>query len=166
MLIDIYFVASTANLQAKTILQGHTSNITSVAFQSASQWLFTASTDGVVRIWDFPGLKCQKEFQNKSAINRAVLHPNQAEIIVGDESGRVRVLDLIKGAFTIEMVQELYLFFIYNLFSALRIMFRSLAWLFPRMVNDWPWSMKMEIFTFGSVKQRKLLQTVSSRWLP
>ena len=99
-----FYKASTANIQAKNILQGHTGNITSLAFQSSIQWLFTASTDGTVRIWDFPGLKCQKEFKNKTGINGAVLHPNQAEIVIGDEAGFVRVLDLLKGTFTIDMV--------------------------------------------------------------
>lgn len=104
------YLASTANIQAKNILQGHTGNITSIVFQSACQWLFTVSTDGTIRIWDFPGLKCQKEFTNKFGINRAVLHPNQAEILFGDEAGYIKVLDLLKGTFTIEMVLNNYLF--------------------------------------------------------
>lgn len=103
-IICINLLASTANIQAKNILQGHTGNVTSLAFQSSTNWLFTASTDGTVRIWDLPGLKCQKEFKNKAGINCAVLHPNQAEIIIGDEAGFVRVLDLLKGSFTVEMV--------------------------------------------------------------
>lgn len=94
------FLASTANIQAKNILQGHRSNVTSVAFQSSGNWLFTASTDGSIKIWDLPGLKCQREFFNKSSINGAVLHPNQVEIIMGDESGFVKVLDLTKGTGT------------------------------------------------------------------
>jgi WD40 repeat protein len=71
-------------------------------------WLFTASTDGTVRIWDFPGLKCQKEFTSKASINSAVLHSNQTEIITADESGFIKVLDLIKGSFTIELVTQSY----------------------------------------------------------
>lgn len=102
---NIHFsLASTANIQAKNILQGHTANITSIVFQSSCQWLFTASTDGTIRISDFPGLKCQKEFTNKAGINKAVLHPNQVEILIGDDAGYVKVLDLLKGSFTVEMV--------------------------------------------------------------
>ena len=99
------FSASTANIQAKNIIQSHSGNVISIGFPSSCQWMFTASTDGTVKIWDFPGLKCQKEFGNKSQINKAVLHPNQAEIIIGDESGYVRVLDLLKGTFIAEMVR-------------------------------------------------------------
>lgn len=98
------FSASTANIQARNILQSHSGNVISVGFPASGHWMFTASTDGTLKIWDFPGLKCQKEFGNKSQINKAILHPNQAEVIIGDESGYVRVLDLLKGTFTIEMV--------------------------------------------------------------
>lgn len=100
------FSASTANIQAKNIIQSHAGNVTSAGFPASGHWMFTASSDGIIRIWDFPGLKCQKEFLNKAAINKAVLHPNQAEIIIADESGYIRVLDLLKGTFTVDMVPE------------------------------------------------------------
>ena len=103
------FSASTANIQAKNIIQSHSGNVTSTGFPASGNWMFTASTDGTLKIWDFPGLKCQKEIGNKFAINKAILHPNQAEIIIADESGCIKVLDLLKGTFTIEMVQEMQL---------------------------------------------------------
>lgn len=99
------FSASTANIQAKNIIQSHSGNVISIGFPLSCLWMFSASTDGTLKIWDFPGLKCQKEFSNKSAINKAILHPNQAEIIIGDESGYVKVIDLLKGIFTVEMVK-------------------------------------------------------------
>ena len=135
----IFFIASTANIHAKNILQGHTGNVTSAAFQSSMQWLFTASTDGTIKIWDFPGLKCQKEFAAKASINRAVLHPNQAEIIVADEAGFIKVLDLLKdgGLFTIEMVSFSLFKIISHSFSVLKIMFLLLVCPFRMMELGW-----------------------------
>jgi WD40 repeat protein len=41
-----------AQVQAILTFDGHTSNITGVAFHCESKWLVTSSEDGTVKIWD------------------------------------------------------------------------------------------------------------------
>ena len=44
--------------------------------------------DGCVRIWDLRmrNLQCQRIYQAQSPVNSVVLHPNQQEILVGDQA--------------------------------------------------------------------------------
>lgn len=100
------FLASTANIQAKNVLQGHRGNVTSLAFSASLAWLLSASTDGTIRIWNLEDLSCQRELQNRSGINRAVLHPNQVEVLTADEGGWVKVWDLNRSESTVEMVRR------------------------------------------------------------
>ena len=99
--------ASTANIQAKNVLQGHRGNVTSVAFSLSSSWLLSASTDGTLRIWDLASLTCQREISNRAGINRAVLHPNEIEVITADEGGLIKVWDLNKSESTVELVHDM-----------------------------------------------------------
>ena len=82
----------------------------------------------------------------KAAINKVVLHPNQAEIVLGDEAGYIRVLDLLKGTFTIDMVpvilllSSLFIYLFLNYYcSAQKKMFRSLVWQFLMTENVSQW---------------------------
>jgi len=85
-------------MQPLLTLAEHTGNVTAVGFHKNNKWLFTASEDGSCRIWDIKSLqgKCQRvhTLKNKPSINTAVLHPNQAEIFLGDQSGFIHVWDL------------------------------------------------------------------------
>ncbi len=101
------FEASTANVQAKNVLQGHRGNVTSVVFSPTSSWLLSASTDGTLRIWQLYTLTCQREISNRAGINRAILHPNEIEVITGDEAGLIKVWDLNKSESLIELVRKI-----------------------------------------------------------
>ncbi len=54
-----------------------------VGFQKDSKWMFTASEDGFVKVWDVRARGCQREYESRAPINTAVLHPNQGELITG-----------------------------------------------------------------------------------
>jgi G protein beta subunit-like protein len=91
-------------------------NVTSVGFDADGKWLYTGGEDGTVRVWDprASTSACQRIFdgnkkpsgeeskeapltwneQRKSAVNSVVLHPNQGELVAGDQGGRVRIYDL------------------------------------------------------------------------
>ena len=75
--------------------EGHTNNVTAIGFQRDGKWLYSASEDGTLKVWDIrtPN-SAQYSFDCGAAIHTAVLHPNQTEIITGDQTGSVKVWDL------------------------------------------------------------------------
>ncbi|XP_046856671.1 target of rapamycin complex subunit lst8-like [Xenia sp. Carnegie-2017] len=86
----------TSNINPILNYDGISKNTTSVGFQEDGKWMFTGGEDCSARIWDLRSrnLQCQRVYQAKSAVNCVVLHPNQSELIVGDDSGAIHVWDL------------------------------------------------------------------------
>ena len=85
-----------ANCEAQ--FEGNTGNITALEFQKDNKWFFTASEDGTLKIFDFKTTGYMRNFDNNGVmVNCAVLHPNQGEIIFGDQKGRVRIWDLTEN---------------------------------------------------------------------
>ena len=64
---------------------GHTNNVTALGYQKEGKWLFSASEDKTVKIWDVRAAGCQREMENASPVNTAALHPNQVELVYGDQ---------------------------------------------------------------------------------
>lgn len=64
------------------------------------------SEDGTVKIWDIRAPGCQREYVGRAAVNSVCLHPNQTELISGDQNGNVRVWDLTANACSCELVPE------------------------------------------------------------
>lgn len=56
--------------------------------------MYSCSDDGSVKIWDLRAPGCQRSYAAGVPLNSVVLHPNQAELLVGDQNGGVRVYDL------------------------------------------------------------------------
>lgn len=88
---------------------GHVNNVNAVGFQRDSRWMYTGSDDGTLKIWDLraPGNArefgtCQREYDNGGSITTVVLHPNQGELIAGDENGNIRVFDLTQNKMSYE----------------------------------------------------------------
>jgi len=84
----------------------HKLNVTGIGFQSEGKWLYTASEDGLVKIWDMRARGAQQEYSAHAAVNSVVLHPNQREIIIGDQSGRILVWDLMANDCSRELIPE------------------------------------------------------------
>ncbi|XP_019852280.1 PREDICTED: target of rapamycin complex subunit lst8-like isoform X2 [Amphimedon queenslandica] len=78
------------------VFEGMTKNVTSVGFYDNGQFMYSGGEDCMARIWDLRGSnqQCQRLFQVSSPVNCMCLHPNQATLIVGDQSGTVHVWDL------------------------------------------------------------------------
>lgn len=76
--------------------EGLSRNVTAVGFQEEGKWMFTGGEDCSARIWDLRSrnLQCQRIFQVSAPVNCVCLHPNQAELIVGDQSGVIHLWDL------------------------------------------------------------------------
>ncbi|KAI0208379.1 Target of rapamycin complex subunit lst8 [Lamellibrachia satsuma] len=71
-------------------------NVTAVGFQEDGKWMFTGGEDNSARIWDLRSrnLQCQRIFQVNAPVNCVCLHPNQGELLVGDQSGALHIWDL------------------------------------------------------------------------
>ncbi len=76
------------------VYEGHTDNVMSVGYRRDNSWIFSCSEDGTIKIWDKRAPSFQRSYDCGAAINSAVLHPNQAEVISGDQNGNVRIWDL------------------------------------------------------------------------
>jgi G protein beta subunit-like protein len=94
-IIHVYDINSSDEKPILTY-EGHTGNITSIGFQKDLKWLFSCSEDGTVRIWDPRSNTATRTYDCGCAVNTAVLNPNQAEIISGDQNGYVKIWDLEK----------------------------------------------------------------------
>lgn len=76
--------------------EGVSKNVMAVGFQEAGRWMYTGGEDGTAKIWDLRmrNLQCQRIFQANAPVNSVTLHPNQHELIVGDQNGAVHIWNL------------------------------------------------------------------------
>lgn len=76
--------------------EGITKNVTGVGFQEDGKWMYTGSEDCSARIWDYRAKAPQaaKIFQTTAPVTCVCLHPNQVELLVGDQGGVIHLWDL------------------------------------------------------------------------
>ncbi|KAJ3553807.1 hypothetical protein NPX13_g10790 [Xylaria arbuscula] len=86
--------------------EGHTGNITGVAFHCEGKWMVTSSEDGTVKVWETRNATVQRSYNHGSAANDVVIHPNQGEIISCDRGGSVRVWDLAENNCSHQLIPE------------------------------------------------------------
>ena len=103
--IKLYDIKGT-NPNPLLTFEGHTGNVTGVAFHCEGRWMVTSSEDGTVKIWDTRSGTIQRNYIHGVAVNDVVIHPNQGEIISADRSGSVRIWDLGENKCTHELVPE------------------------------------------------------------
>ena len=103
--MKLYDIKST-NPNPVMTFEGHTNNITGVAFHCEGKWMVTSSEDSTVKVWDTRSGTLQRNYTHKSPVNDVVIHPNQGELISGDGSGAVRVWDLGESRCTHQLIPE------------------------------------------------------------
>lgn len=101
----LYDVQST-NPNPVLTFEGHTANVTAVAFQSSGRWIVTASEDGTIKIFDIRAPGIQRDYELKSPVNDVIIHPNQGELVSCDQNGSIRVWDLAENQCTHELLPE------------------------------------------------------------
>ncbi|KMU73419.1 WD repeat-containing protein pop3 [Coccidioides immitis RMSCC 3703] len=85
---------------------GHTNNVTGVAFHCEGKWMVTSSEDGTVKVWETRSGSLQRNYNHKSPVNDVVIHPNQGELISCDYSGTIRVWDLGENRCSHQLIPE------------------------------------------------------------
>eukprot|EP00919_Chromeraceae_sp_WS-2016_P081837 GHVR01193262.1.p1 GENE.GHVR01193262.1~~GHVR01193262.1.p1 ORF type:complete len:343 (+),score=50.93 GHVR01193262.1:40-1068(+) len=108
--IRFYSVASAlsgGSTQPVTSYDGHTNNVTSLGFECFGNWFFSSSEDGTVKIWDCRAEGFQMYYENVGVpVHSAALNPNQAEIVIGDQSGNLHFWDLVANKVRARMAPE------------------------------------------------------------
>lgn len=79
-------------------LEGVTKNITRIGLQEDGRWMYTGGEDCRVRIWDMKTQICKRAFDCQTPINAVALHPNQVEMAIGSQGGRVYLWDVKSDA--------------------------------------------------------------------
>ncbi|CAD6575329.1 MAG: TOR complex subunit lst8, partial [Tremellales sp. Tagirdzhanova-0007] len=122
-LVRIWDIPSLNNAPV-TSLEGHTANITALAYSAQGKWLVTGSEDGTVKVWDTrqvelvsfqryriisglaPTSQVQRNYAHEAPVNDVVIHPNQGELISCDQAGSVKIWDLAENTCTHELVPD------------------------------------------------------------
>ncbi|KAL2023796.1 hypothetical protein VTK56DRAFT_1063 [Thermocarpiscus australiensis] len=86
--------------------EGHSTNVTGVAFHCEGKWMVTSSEDGTVKIWETRSGTIQRSYNHGSPVNDVVIHPNQGEIISCDRGGSIRLWDLAENKCAHELIPE------------------------------------------------------------
>ncbi|UZJ57445.1 hypothetical protein CBS101457_006765 [Exobasidium rhododendri] len=86
--------------------EGHTGNVTSLAWHCDAKWLVTGSEDGTLKIWDTRTSRPQRVYDHRNPVNDVVVHPNQGELVSCDQGGSVKVWDLSENGCSHELVPE------------------------------------------------------------
>lgn len=104
--VKLYDIKATNNPNPLLTFEGHTGNITGVAFHCEGKWMTTSSEDGTVKIWETRSGTIQRSYNHGCAVNDVVIHPNQGEIISCDRGGSVRIWDLAENNCAHQLIPE------------------------------------------------------------
>lgn len=98
--------SSNNNSNPVMTFEGHTSNVTSLAFQIENKWMVTSLEDGMVKVWDVRTPSVQRNYKHHCPVNEVVIHPNQGELISCDQDGNIRIWDLGENQCTHHLIPE------------------------------------------------------------
>lgn len=79
--------------------EGVSKNITCVGFNNRGSWMYSGGEDGKVRIWDVErSTNISHSYDVNAPITSVKLHPNQVELIIGDQNGTIHSWDMRTNA--------------------------------------------------------------------
>ncbi len=81
----------------EALLKGHQQEADSLAFDTASGRLVTASLDGSVRIWDIKAGAAARTLSSGPRARHAIFSPSGDRVAVASEDGRIRIFDPNSG---------------------------------------------------------------------
>ncbi|KAI6645902.1 WD repeat, SAM and U-box domain-containing protein 1 isoform X2 [Oopsacas minuta] len=80
-----------------SILTGHTKYINSCVISAHYNTLFTASTDGTIRVWDLMKMECTGVIKgHKGVVQCLALSPDEGRLVSGSGDSTIRVWDPVK----------------------------------------------------------------------
>jgi G protein beta subunit-like protein len=85
---------SSQSQQAVLTLEGHTGAVTSLGFQKDGRYLYSASEDGTIKVWDLRNPNYSRSFNSEAPVNSVTLRTDRDEFISGDANGLVKIWDL------------------------------------------------------------------------
>ncbi|KAF2840634.1 WD40 repeat-like protein [Patellaria atrata CBS 101060] len=103
--VKLYDIKS-SNPNPVLTFDGHTGNVTGVAFHCEGKWMVTSSEDGTVKIWDTRTGSVQRNYTHGVPVNDVVIHPNQGELVSCDRGGNVRIWDLSENKCSHQLIPE------------------------------------------------------------
>ncbi|KAL7713713.1 Target of rapamycin complex subunit LST8 [Entamoeba marina] len=86
--------------------EAHKANVTGIGISREGQYIYTCSEDGTAKTWEPRTCSTFRDISFSSPCNCIALHPNQAEIIVGLQDGRVCVWDTRNNVISQEITPE------------------------------------------------------------
>lgn len=98
--------AANTSLSPAMTFEGHTGNVTSLAFQVENRWMVSSLEDGTVKVWDVRLPSVQRNYKHYCPVNEVVIHPNQGELISCDHDGNIRIWDLGENQCTHHLIPE------------------------------------------------------------
>ncbi|RMZ88413.1 hypothetical protein DV736_g4375, partial [Chaetothyriales sp. CBS 134916] len=103
--VRLYDIKS-SNPNAIMTFEGHSGNITGVAFHCEGKWMVTSSEDGTVRVWDTRSGLIQRSYSHEHPVNDVVIHPNQGELVSCDRGGVIMIWDLGDDRCTHQLIPD------------------------------------------------------------
>lgn len=85
---------SSQSQQAVLTLEGHTGAVTSLGFQKDGRYLYSASEDGTIKVWDLRNPNYSRSFNSEAPVNSVTLRTDRDEFVSGDANGLVKIWDL------------------------------------------------------------------------
>ena len=86
--------------------EAHKGNVTGIGISREGQYIYTSSEDGTAKIWEPQTCSTYRDCSFGSPCNCIILHPNQAELIVGTQDGRICVWNAKTNSITQTVVPD------------------------------------------------------------